>query len=294
MALDQAFLLHLQQLLRQKALIGENTVIREVTRIYGGYINRTYRLTSTETSFFVKVNSAPHFPHMFASEAAGLQLLADSRTVSIPAVIAHGQWEDLTFLLMEWIEPGQENAGTFQLLGHQLAEMHRHSALRFGLDRDHTAWLTQSNTFHDNWADFFIEERMQPTLRLAMEKGYLDTNDLHSFEKLYPRVAELFPDEPPALLHGDLWKGNCLTAADGRPYLIDPVVYYGHREMDIAMTLLFGGFDETFYSEYNSHFPLAPGWKDRMDLCNLYPLLILTVLGPDYRDQLRTSLGKYI
>jgi fructosamine-3-kinase len=222
------FILHLQ------GLLGEGTIIRDVTRIYGGYINRTYRLSATTGSFLVKVNSAEHFPEMFASEAAGLQLLADSRTVSIPAVIAHGRWEDLTYLLLEWIDTAETPPpGTMALLGRQLAEMHRHSAPRFGLSWDHKAWLVQSNAFHDGWTDFFIRRRLQPTLMLAMEKGNLTMEDDRKFRHLYTKIPELFPREPPALLH-------------------------------------------------------------RIDLCNLYPLLILTVFGPDYRDQLRAALARYL
>jgi fructosamine-3-kinase len=268
--------------------------IREITRIHGGHINRTYRLTTPDGSFLVKVNSATHFPDMFATEAKGLRLLADSHTVFIPAVLTQGRWEDLIYLLMEWIEPGEETSATHELLGHRLAALHRHSTLRFGLDWDHHSWLTQSNTFHDSWADFFVHERLAPTLAKAIEQGNLTTEDRYNFEKLYPRIPQLFPQEPPALLHGDCWKGNCIFAADGHPYLIDPNVYYGHREMDIAMTSMFGGFDKAFYHAYNEAFPLEKGWQQRIDLCNLYPLLILTVLGPDYRDRLRSALKKYI
>ncbi|HVW59709.1 MAG TPA: fructosamine kinase family protein [Puia sp.] len=286
MPFPPAFITHLQDHTRAP--------IRKVTRIHGGHINRTYRLTTPGGPFLIKVNSAVHFPDMFAMEAKGLRLLADSHTVSTPSVLAQGNWEDLTYLLMEWIEPGEETPAIYELLGRGLAALHRHSALRFGLEWDHRSWMTQSNTFHDSWPDFFIQERLAPTLSKALERGNLTAEDRHNFEKLYPRIRQLFPEEPPALLHGDLWKGNCIFAADGHPYLIDPNVYYGHREMDIAMTYLLGGFDPVFYHAYNEQFPLEKDWQQRIDLCNLYPLLILTVFGPDYRDRLRRALKKYI
>ncbi|HEY4207644.1 MAG TPA: fructosamine kinase family protein [Puia sp.] len=284
---NHEFIAHLQTLLGDTAII-------DVTRIHGGHISRAYRLKTTNASFFIKVNAAEHFPDMFASEAAGLSLLADSHTVSIPKLVAQGEWNDYTYLLMEWVDTiDPPLPGTMELFGRQLADMHRHSSLFYGLSWDHKAWLLQSNKPHEDWAEFFITRRLQPTLASALEKGHLTPADARKFETLYQRIPSLFPKEPPALLHGDCWKGNFLAGADGHPYLVDPVAYYGHREMDIAMSCMFGGFDESFYAAYYESFPLVPGWKERIDLCNLYPLLILTVFGPDYKDRLQAALAKY-
>ena len=282
-----AFISHLQRLLA-------GAPIRNITRIFGGHINHAYKLTTDNASFFVKVNSSQDLPDMFADEAKGLQLLADTHTVSIPGQIAHGHFEDLTFLLMEWIEPGSGSPALHLLLGRQLAAMHRHTNPSFGLEWDHHSLLTQSNKPHQHWSDFFIHERLRPTLTLAIKKGYLTIADQNNFEKLYSRIPQIFPQEPPALLHGDLWKANCIFGADGQSYLVDATPYYGHREMDIAMTSFVDSFDDAFYAAYNEAYPLEKDWEQRIDLCHLYPLLILTTLGPDYRDRLRTALKKYI
>lgn len=284
---DHKLIGHLRQ------LIG-GVPILDITAIFGGHINHAYKLTTGSDTFFVKVNSSRRFPDMFDDEAKSLQLLADTHTVNIPRQVAHGHFEELTFLLMEWIEPGGESPVHYIRLGQQLAAMHRHTQSFFGLEWDHHSLLLQSNSPHQDWASFFIHERLQPMVELAIKKGYLTIADQHDFDRLYLRIPQLFPEEPPALLHGDLWKGNCLFGADDRPYLVDAGPYYGHREMDIAMTRFFPGFDEAFYTAYNDAYLLEKGWEQRVELFHLYPLLILTTLGPDYRDRLRAALKKYL
>ena len=311
MPLADLLIQHLQEVLGQRQC--RPVRVRSATRVMGGHSNLAYRLSidydqptphghpthygqSTHPGkLFIKLNHARDLPDHYASEVKGLQLLANSRTVRVPSVIARGQWEDLTYLVLEWIEPGWDSPVVMETLGRQLAALHRHSTLLFGLDtHGGTPWFPQSNTFHASWADFFVEERLRPLVGLAIGKGHLTREDRNHFDDLYQRLPRLFPEEPPALLHGDLWKGNVVIGADEAPYLVDPSAYYGHREMDLAMTCLFGGFDPAFYAAYNETYALQPGWKDRVDLWNLYPLLILTVLGPDYRQRLREALAKYL
>jgi len=130
---------------------------------------------------------------------------------------------------------------------------------------------------------------------LAVDKRLLEYADAVNFEKLYAKLPELFDEEAPALLHGDLWSGNYLTTPADEPYLIDPAVYYGHREMDVAMTSLFGGFSNEFYQSYNEAFPLAKGWQQRTDLWNLYPLLVhLNLFGAGYLGRVRDALNRYL
>lgn len=130
---------------------------------------------------------------------------------------------------------------------------------------------------------------------LAFTNGYIKTQDLSRLELLYKRLPDLYPEEPPSLLHGDLWSGNFLSAHDGTPCLVDPAVYYGHRETDIAMTRLFGGFSQAFYEAYNHHFPLEPGWESRISLNQLYPLLVhVNLFGEGYMGQVRQVLKQYV
>jgi protein-ribulosamine 3-kinase len=155
--------------------------------------------------------------------------------------------------------------------------------------------LPQSNKKHESWADFFIAERLMPMVKMAIGKRLLDNADAAKFDKLYKNLPGIFDEEAPSLIHGDLWGGNYLVDIDENPYLIDPALTYGHREFDIAMTTLFGGFSNEFYGAYRESFPLAKGWEGRIDLWNLYPLLVhLNLFGMWYLGQVRGCLGRYV
>jgi len=174
--------------------------------------------------------------------------------------------------------------------------MHKNTAGHFGLDRDnYMGSLPQSNKMHERWSDFFIEERLQPMVQMAADNKLLTGNDVTSFERVYKNLEGLFTEEDPSLIHGDLWRGNYLIDQSEKPYLIDPAVSYGHREFDIAMTTLFGGFSDGFYNAYNETFPLAKGWEGRVDLWNLYPLLVhLNLFGSGYLGEVRGCLRRYL
>nr|WP_162276804.1 fructosamine kinase family protein [Mucilaginibacter pedocola] len=155
--------------------------------------------------------------------------------------------------------------------------------------------LHQSNRQHKSWADFYAEERLQPLVKMAVDSRELGKSDIQQFDKLYAKLPELFDLEPPALIHGDLWSGNFLIDIKGIPFLIDPAVYLGHREMDLALTTLFGGFGATFYEAYQQHYPLSPGFQQRIKLWCLYPLLVhVNLFGGGYSNQLRSHLNAYL
>jgi len=137
-----------------------------------------------------------------------------------------------------------------------------------------------------------VEERLRKQVSIAVK--YFSSTELNTFEQLYVRLDELLPEEPPALLHGDLWSGNYMITQDGNACLIDPAAYYGHREVDIAMTTLFGGFDETFYTSYIEEYPLEKGWAQRLHIFNLYPLLIhLNLFGSGYLGSILSTIRKF-
>ena len=169
-----------------------------------------------------------------------------------------------------------------QDFGQSLARLHRHTAGYFGHTMDnYMGSLPQCNTRHENWNSFFVEERL--TRQVDLARGYFSVSDLAAFERLYSRMDDLIPVESPALIHGDLWGGNYMVGADGKACLIDPAAYHGHREADIAMTTLFSGFDDPFYLAYNEEYPLEKGWRERLDIFKLYPLLIhLNLFGSGY------------
>jgi len=155
--------------------------------------------------------------------------------------------------------------------------------------------LSQSNRAHPTWAEFYGNERIAPLVRMAVDGGRFTTGDVAPADRLIERLADLVgPEEPPARLHGDLWGGNRLCDADGRSWLIDPAAYGGHREMDLAMMHLFGGFSATVFDAYTEAYPLAPGADERVELCQLYPVLVhVNLFGGHYADSARQIMGRY-
>lgn len=270
-------------------------VEREVP-VGGGSINDCYRLDTNLGRFFLKVNAADRHPSFFEAEADGLRRLRAAGVIRVPQVIAFGEDHDDTFLLMEHIDGGLKSEGFAMALGRGFARLHACTNPTFGLERDnYIGSLRQRNTASDDWAVFYIEARLEPLVRMAHDNGRLDDATALRFERLFRRMEDLFPKEPPALLHGDLWSGNVLCDTASAPVLIDPAVYYGHREMDIAMSRLFGGFDEAFYHAYTAQWPLEQGWEDRTALAQLYPLLIhVNLFGGGYAQQVREALNRYI
>jgi protein-ribulosamine 3-kinase len=263
--------------------------------VSGGSINAVYCLQILDKKYLLKVNSREQFPNMFKCEAEGLKTIALTGAIAVPDIILQNDIDDQSFLLLEWIDMRRATPKASILLGQQLARMHQSTADSFGFDSDnYMGSLQQSNKKHHKWSEFFVEERLMPMVKMAADRQRLYKTDLTNFEKLYKKLPELFQEEPPSLIHGDLWSGNYLISEDEKPYLIDPAVSYGHREFDIAMTTLFGGFSNEFYVAYNEAFPLEKDWQQRIDLWNLYPLLVhLNLFGMGYLGQVRDCLNKY-
>lgn len=275
--------------------LGSDVDIEFATSVGGGSINDAYRLETNEGRFFVKVNSADRFPSMFEAEAEALKRLSATATVRVPNVIAVGEDHDDTYLLLEHIDGGSKTGHFWREFGRSLARLHAHTQARFGLGRDnYIGSLSQKNAQHATWPEFFIRCRLEPQVAMARDAGRIGMGDVLRFERLYTGLPSLFPDEPPALLHGDLWSGNFLCGPKNDPVLIDPAVYYGHREMDIAMTRLFGGFEQGFYSAYTDERALENGWEERVELCNLYPLLVhVNLFGGGYVAQMQAALKRF-
>lgn len=264
--------------------------------VSGGDINRAYCLHSASDRYFLKINSKSRFPGMFKAEAEGLDLIRRSNSIAVPEVILQGDHNDDSFLLLEWIDTKYADTGDAHRLGQQLAAMHKATTTKFGLDgNNYMGSLVQCNNQCDTWAEFFITQRLQAMVKMAVDKGQLSAADISKFEVVYKKLPDLFDEEAPALIHGDLWGGNYLINTNGKPYLIDPAVSYGYREFDIAMTTLFGGFNNEFYIAYNKAFPLVKGWQQRLDLWNLYPLLVhVNLFGGGYAGQVRDCLKYYV
>lgn len=261
-------------------------------RVGGSSVNRAWRIDSSEGQFFLKANTAFDMPGIFEAEARALELLRATQTLRIPKVIFQSSVGEHSFLLLEYLSQSTGKSEHCARFGEQLAELHRHSWKAFGLDHsNYISSIRQSNAPRGDWSSFFVEERLEPLVRDGVDSGRLPANSLKSFDKLYRLLPQYYPEEPPALLHGDLWYGNFIRLSSGETVLIDPAIYYGHREVDIAMTRLFGGFGESFYSAYQEAYPMAAGWEERLALWNLYPLLVhVKLFGAEYVPQLLENL----
>ena len=233
---------------------------------------------------------------MFETEKKGLFILKMAGAFEVPEVLALGEEGGLSLLLMEWLEIpmaiGTES--NWKQAGKNLAQLHKNTSDLFGLDHhNYIGSLSQSNTQHKTWVDFFTAERILPQLKLAREQNKIDSALVAKGERFCSALHEIFPAEKPSLLHGDLWSGNFFFSTKG-PAIFDPAVYYGHREMDLAMTKLFGGFDADFYSGYEEEFALEKNWRSRTDFCNLYPLLVhVNLFGGGYVNDVESILKPF-
>jgi len=264
-----------------------------ISSIAGGDINHAFLIRHNHNRYFLKVNDANRYPNMFEKESNGLQALNKSGLFKIPDMLQHGVVNDKQYLLLEWIETGRPKPDFWMKFGESLAQLHLQEQSFFGWDEDnYIGSLIQHNNRHTTWEDFFINCRVMPKVKLLYDSGHYTSKDLSLVDNFCKHVKDIFPKEKPCLLHGDLWSGNFMITNEGEPTLIDPAVYCGHREMDIGMTKLFGGFDHLFYQSYNEVYPLEKGWKERLAFAQLYPLLVHAVLfGGHYIEQTRTIMA---
>lgn len=266
---------------------GASFAIESRSSVGGGCINECYVVRGGGRAFFVKVNAPERLP-MFEAEAAGLAEIAGSNTVRVPQPVCHGARGGASWLVLEHIDLGRAKGGGMEGLGRTLAAMHRVTAARFGWHRDNTIGATpQINTPGGDWVAFWRERRLGYQLQLAARNGHRGQL-LARGERLLERLPAFFSGYAPrpSLLHGDLWSGNAAFARDGTPVILDPAVYYGDREADIAMTGLFGGFSAAFYAAYDEAYRRDPGYETRRQLYNLYHVLNhLNLFGGGYSAQ---------
>lgn len=262
----------------------------------GGCINSGGELITSSGSYFIKWNDANRYPDMFQTEMKGLRLLASAKCISVPEVFGVYTDGETQLIVMEFIQSRHRQKNFWKLLGERLAALHKNSNTEYGLDQNnYIGSLPQRNSYKARWIDFFIEERLEFQLLLAEKNNRVEASLRRQFEALYKKLPELLPNEDPSLLHGDLWSGNLMVNSTGEPSLIDPAVYYGHREAELAFTTLFGGFESEFYLAYKAAFPLIPGFDQRIDLYNLYPLLVhVNLFGGSYLNQIKRILQKVL
>jgi fructosamine-3-kinase len=268
--------------------------VTTTTPVHGGDIAKAYRLDTTGGPLFAKTHPDP-MPGMFEREAAGLRALRASGAVTVPEVVR----EHAAGLVLEWIEVGRRTPAADVALGHELAALHRVTGPHFGgLDGAPGGFLGSQPvdlTPTERWPEFFVERRVRPLTSRAVDLGRLDAAAVALADRVAGRADELCgPAESPALLHGDLWGGNRLVDVSGTNWLIDPAVYWGHREVDLAMMQLFGGFGASTYETYDEVFPLAAGWRERVAWYQLPPLLVHAILfGGSYGSAAVDVLRRY-
>jgi fructosamine-3-kinase len=266
-------------------ITGKPFEIEKTRSVTGGCINQGYRAIGQNASYFVKINDAAQLA-MFEAEAEGLEQMAKTGTIRVPRPICSGTVGRSSYLAMEWLEFGGGDSVAWEKMGRNLAGLHRSDAGHtFGWERENTIGATpQINTPSENWADFFTEHRIGYQLRLAKRRGGNFPDD----DLILPAVREMLSDRQPrpSLVHGDLWSGNAAISIDGEPVILDPATYRGDREVDIAMTELFGGFPAAFYRGYQEVFPLDEGYRQRKTLYNLYHILNhFNLFGGGYASQ---------
>lgn len=272
-----------------------NETITKISNLSGGDISEAYKIETTTNAYFLKLNATPNALKMFQAESKGLLLISETNTIKAPKVLACDTFEGSGFLLIEFIESKSPSPKDFKKLGAQLAMLHQSTTDNFGLSHGNfIGSLPQSNQQHNNWVDFYTYERLLPQLKLAQQNNLLTKSECPTTEIIKPCLNFLFKNIKPSLLHGDLWSGNYLISKDGEPYLIDTAVYYGHHEVDIAMSKLFGGFGNSFYDAYHSHFPEDEQTKARIEIYQLYYLLVhLNLFGSSYYGSVKSILQKH-
>jgi fructosamine-3-kinase len=268
---------------------------RDARPVGGGDINEAFRVVMRDGSdAFVKTRADPS-PGEYAAEADGLCWLGEPGALRTPRVLDVGEG----YLALQWIDAGRLDASGERKLGRGLAQTHAAGAPRFGrFGEDDRGWLGPlelSNEPADDWAQFYAERRLAPLTQLAGERYALSARGVQAVLRVCERMAELAgPAEAPARLHGDLWQGNVLADAHGRPLLIDPSAYGGHREIDLAMLALFGSPSRDFFDSYGELAPLADAWQERVGLYQLLPLLVHALLfGGSYRDAAERMALRY-
>ena len=281
-------------------LFGNSVAITETDRLSGGDINKAYGLTlNTGDKIFMKANAKSNAA-FFTAEAAGLSAIASTKAISTPKIICTGtdDGEDVgySFLLLEFIKSSGKISTYWETFAQELAAMHRADVSKeFGFSQDNFIGARpQQNTPAISWISFFRDQRLAPQFKAA--DSYFTPDDREKITKLLDSLDRfLIEPEQPSLLHGDLWSGNVMCGSDGKAMLIDPACYVGHREADLAMTELFGGFPQSFYDTYKEAFPLQPGYEERRDLYNLYQLLNhLNLFGPTYLEPVLSIVGEYV
>lgn len=276
--------------------IEEQPKVIGISPVSGGCIHNAQMVITEKGDYFIKMNNASDLD-MFKTEFSGLELLANTGEIDVPEPIAFGTQDGQAYLFLKFIHSGPRRNSFWDDFGIALARLHKnHRNDQYGLSyNNYIGRLDQYNKFSEDWISFFIEQRLEVQLKLAFDKGYIDRAFLEKCTRFYHKLSDLLPVESPSLLHGDLWSGNFMTGAEGQPVIIDPAVYFGHREIELSFTQMFGGYDRQFYRSYKNVYPLEPGFENRVEIYNIYPHLVhVNLFGPSYLGGVTPVIRRYI
>lgn len=273
-----------------------NAEIKQILPVLGADISETKKVTTENGTYFVKSASFSIAEQLFKKEVFGLKKLASPKLLGIPKIVEFGNYNERFFLVLEFIETKTPNATDMSIFGRKLAQLHLSTSTdTFGLEHDNfIGKLHQKNTFSNSWVNFFVENRLGVQVKLAVENRLLEYKDVPSLESMEKVIFNFVGPVKASLLHGDLWSGNYLFSTNGQAFLIDPSVYYGHNEVDLAMSKLFGGFAPSFYNGYHEIITPHLNQKELTEIYQLYYLLVhLNLFGPSYHKSVINLLRKY-
>lgn len=288
--MPQQFIHHLEQCF--SSFFKEVITIHSLAPLTGSAISQPFLVNTSKGKFFMKRNAALFGLDFFEKEAKGLDMLANAGAMKVARPLFDGKYHQEIYVVMEFLERGQPQPDFWENFGRALATQHQITDALYGLDyNNYIGKIPQCNQRHAQWADFYAEERILKLTRRAVDHHLLDATHAKKAENICKTLTSLIPVEKPALLHGDLWNGNFMVWQNGHVAIFDPAPYYGHREMDIAMSKLFGGFEPAFYEGYQQALPLQPGYSEREKIHQLYPLLVhLLLFGGHYRNDVESIL----
>jgi fructosamine-3-kinase len=265
----------------------------EFRSISGGCINQSYLLNDGQQQYFVKLNR-PETAAMFQAEAAGLREIAATQTIMVPKVICTGATERYAYLALSYLELGGRSEQSWQTLGANLAALHRFNpGSCFGWHHQNTIGsIPQINIWNVSWSEFFAKQRLGYQFQLAAARG----GRFPHAQQLLAQLPEILDHQPPpSIVHGDLWSGNAGFTRAGVPVVFDPATYWGDREVDLAMTELFGGFPQAFYVGYEAVYPISLGYERRKLVYNLYHLLNhYNLFGGSYAGQANAAIEQLL